>query len=77
LVADASKWGITMIDYTNSEVEMSSTAMPTTSLLTSREKHLLKKALFTYAKQSYTSDGKLPKDQHDIIYHIAEKLHLR
>ena len=66
-----------MIDYTDPKDKMSSTAMPVTSLLNSKEKHLLKKALFTYAKQSYNSEGKLPKDQHDIIYHIAEKLHLR
>tara|TARA_B100000287_G_scaffold402367_1_gene423219 strand:- start:954 stop:1124 length:171 start_codon:yes stop_codon:yes gene_type:complete len=56
---------------------MSSAPMPSTALLNNQEKHLLKKALFTFAKTAYTNEGKLPKDQHDIIYHIAEKLHLR
>ena len=40
-----------MIDYTDPTDKMSSTVMPVTSLLNSKEKHLLKKALFTYAKQ--------------------------
>jgi len=56
---------------------MSSAPMPSTALLNNQEKHLLKKALFTYAKKAYLSDGDLPKHDHDLIYRIAEKLHLR
>ena len=56
---------------------MSSAPMPTSALLNNQEKHLLKKALFTYAKKAYLSDGDLPKTDHDLIFRIAEKLHLR
>jgi hypothetical protein len=56
---------------------MSSAPMPTSALLNNQEKHLLKKALFTYAKKAYLSDGDLPKSDHDLIFRIAEKLHLR
>ena len=58
-------------------IKMSSAPMPSTALLNNQEKHLLKKALFTYAKKAYLSDGDLPKSDHDTIYRIAEKLHLR
>ena len=58
-------------------IKMSSAPMPTSALLNNQEKHLLKKALFTYAKKAYLSDGDLPKHDQDLIYRIAEKLHLR